>query len=54
MHQKPRGQEIQLVFFVDSDYADDRISSRSQTGIILYCNSSPILRYSKRHNNANI
>ena len=47
---KPRGNALQVNCFVDSDHAGDRITRRSQTGIILYCNSAPIIWYSKRQN----
>ena len=43
-----RGNPIQVNCFVDSDHAGDRLTRRSQTGIILYCNSAPIIWYSKR------
>ena len=46
----PRGNGIQVNCFVDSDHAGDRITRRSQTGIIIYCNSAPIVWYSKRQN----
>ena len=46
----PRGLPLQVNCFVDSDHAGDRITRRSQTGIILYCNSAPIIWYSKRQN----
>lgn len=44
----PRGNPVQINCFVDSDHAGDRITRRSQTGILLYCNSAPIIWYSKR------
>ena len=44
----PRGNPVQVNCFVDSDHAGDRLTRRSQTGIILYCNSAPIQWYSKR------
>ena len=44
----PRGNPVQVNCFVDSDCAGDRLTRRSQTGIILYCNSAPIQWYSKR------
>ena len=47
---EPRGNAMQINCFVDSDHAGDRITRRSQTGIILYCNSAPIIWYSKRQN----
>ena len=36
--------------FVDANHASDKITRRSQSGIIIYCNSAPILWYSKRQN----
>jgi hypothetical protein len=47
---EPRGNPLQINCFVDSDHAGDRVTRRSQTGIILYCNSAPIVWYSKRQN----
>ena len=47
---EPRGNPIQINCFVDSDHAGDRKTRRSQTGILLYCNSAPIIWYSKRQN----
>ena len=47
---EPRGNAMQVNCFVDSDHAGDRLTRRSQTGIILYCNSAPIVWYSKRQN----
>ena len=47
---EPRGHPIQVNCFVDSDHAGDRVTRRSQTGILLYCNSAPIIWYSKRQN----
>ena len=40
---KPRGKPVQVVFLVDSYHEGDRATRKSQTGIILYCNSAPIL-----------
>ena len=44
----PRGKSVQQNYFVDADYGGDRITRRSQTGIILFGNSAPLLWYSKR------
>ena len=44
---KPRGNPVQINCFVDSDHAGDRITHRSQTGILIYCNSAPVIWYSK-------
>ena len=46
----PRGNVIELNCFVDSDHAGDKVTRRSQTGIILYCNTAPVIWYSKRQN----
>ena len=43
-----RGRPIQVNCFLDSDHAANRITRRSHTGILLFCNSAPILWYSKR------
>ena len=47
---KPRGRPVQVNCFVDSDHAGDRMTRRSQSGILLYLNSAPIMWYSKRQN----
>ena len=47
-----RGNSVQINCFVDSDHAGDRMTRRSQSGIILYCNSAPIVWHSKRQNTA--
>ena len=47
---EPRGLPVQLNCFVDADHAGDRKTRRSQTGIILYGNSAPLVWYSKRQN----
>jgi hypothetical protein len=44
----PRGNPVEINCFVDSDHAGDKITRRSQTGILLYLNSAPIIWYSKR------
>ena len=46
----PRGNAVEVNCFVDSDHAGDTITRRSQTGIILYCNTAPIVWYSKKQN----
>ena len=47
---KPLGESIKITAFVDSDHASNLLMWRSQTGYIIFCNQSPILWYSKRHN----
>jgi hypothetical protein len=44
----PRGKPIQINCFVDSDHAGDKITQRSQTGILMYINTAPISWYSKK------
>jgi hypothetical protein len=47
---EPRGKYMSLHCFVDSDHAGDKVTRRSQTGILIFLNSAPILSYSKRQN----
>jgi hypothetical protein len=47
---EPRGQEVEIKCFVDADHAGDKVTRRSQTGILIFLNSSPIIWYSKRQN----
>ena len=44
----PRGKEGQLFIYVDADHATDQVTRRSNTGIIVYLNSTPIRWVSKR------
>ena len=45
----PRGKIITMHFFVDANHPADKVARRSQTGILIFCNRSPILWFSKRH-----
>ena len=36
--------------FVDADHAGNKITRRSHTGVIIFCNRAPILWFSKRQN----
>ena len=47
---EPRGEEVDISIFVDADHAGNKVTRRSHTGIIIYCNLSPIIWYSKRQN----
>ena len=47
---EPRGKEMRIHCFVDSDHASDKESRRSQTGILIFCNRAPVMWYSKRQN----
>ena len=44
------GKIIALHCFVDADHASNKISRRSQTGIIIFGNKAPLIMYSKRQN----
>ena len=46
----PLGTPIQVNCFVESDQAGDRLTRRSQSGILLFCNSAPIYWYSQKQN----
>jgi hypothetical protein len=46
----PRGKPVDLNVFVDADHAGNKVTRRSHTGIIIYCNLAPILWYSKKQN----
>jgi len=47
---EPRGNSVQTTGFVDSDHAGDLVSRRSRTGVLVFCNRSPIIAYSKKQN----
>jgi hypothetical protein len=46
----PRGEPVDISVFVDADHAGNRVTRRSHTGILLYCNLAPVIWYSKRQN----
>ena len=37
-------------FFVDVNHADETETRQSQTGILFFCNSAPIIWFIKKHN----
>ncbi|KAI2500781.1 hypothetical protein MHU86_13705 [Fragilaria crotonensis] len=45
---KPRGKDVDLRMFVDSDHAGDKRTRRLQSGFIIYLNMAPINWYSKK------
>ena len=47
---QPRGKEMAIHCFVDASHAADKVTRRSQTGILIFCNRSPIVWFSKRQN----
>jgi hypothetical protein len=44
----PRGKEVDLRFFVDSDHAGEQFTRRSRTGFVIYLSMAPIVWFSKR------
>lgn len=46
----PKGKPVNISVFVDADHAGNRVTRRSHTGILIYCNLAPIIWYSKRQN----
>jgi hypothetical protein len=47
---EPRGKEVGIHCFVDASHAADKVTRRSQTGILIFINKAPITFYSKRQN----
>ncbi|KAI2491971.1 Reverse transcriptase (RNA-dependent DNA polymerase) [Fragilaria crotonensis] len=45
---EPRGKEVDLRLFVDSDHAGDQRTRRSRTGFLIYMNLAPIAWFSKK------
>jgi hypothetical protein len=44
----PRGNEVDLRLFVDSDHAGEQFKRPSRTGFVIYLNMAPIVWFSKR------
>ena len=47
---EPLGKEVKISVFVDADHAGDKVTRRSQTGILIFLNNAPIDWYSKKQN----
>ncbi len=47
---EPRRRGMTVRCFVDSDHAGDKVTRRSQTNILIFCNRAPVIAYSKRQN----
>jgi hypothetical protein len=39
----PRGKEVYLHLFFDSDHAGEQLTRRSRTGFVIYLNMAPIV-----------
>ena len=46
----PRGKMVSMHCFVDADHASNKVTRKSQTGILIFINRAPISWYSKRQN----
>ena len=44
----PRGASVQLNVYVDADHAGNKVTRRSQTGILIFLNMAPISWHSKK------
>ena len=51
---EPLGKPVQINAFFDADHAGDRVTRRSQTGIIIFLGMAPIMWYSKRQNSVEV
>ena len=45
---EPRGKEVDLRLFVDSDHAGEKLTRRSRTGYIAFLNMAPVAWFSKK------
>ena len=45
---EPRGKEVDLRIFFDSDHAGDKLARQSRTGYIIFLNNYPIALLSKK------
>jgi hypothetical protein len=45
---EPRGKEVDIRMYVDSDHAGDKKTRRSRTGFFIYLNSAPVIWLSKK------
>ena len=46
----PRGRSVQTNAHIDADHAGNKVTRKSQTGILIFCNMAPVIWYSKRQN----
>ena len=45
---EPRGKPVQVNVYVDADHAGNKVTRRSQTGILIFLNMAPISWFSKK------
>ena len=51
---EPRGHPVTTHCFVDADHAGNKVTRRSQTGILIFINRAPITFFSKKQNTVEI
>jgi hypothetical protein len=49
---EPRGNEVQMIVFVDTDHTGDERMRHSRTGVLFYLNHTPIQWFSKKQKSA--
>ena len=49
---QPRVKPKSTHCFEDADHAPDKITRRSKTGILIFCNQAPVIWQSKKQNSA--
>ena len=47
---KPRGNSVSTHCFVDANYAGNKVTRRSQAGMLIFVNKAAIIAFSKRQN----
>jgi len=50
----PRGNPVSTTCFVDANHAGNKVTRRSQTGILLFLCKAPIMAFSKRQNTVEV
>jgi hypothetical protein len=50
----PRGKEVDLLLFVDSEHDGEQFTRLSRTGFVIYLSMAPIVWFSERQPNCGI
>ena len=51
---EPRGNSVTTHCFVDANHASNKVTRRSQTGILIFVNRAPIIFFSKKQNTVEV
>ena len=51
---EPLGRSVSTHCFVDASHGSDKVTRRSQTGVLIFLNRSPVMFYSKRQNSVEV